>query len=292
VLSLGLSDGRHRVRCTDLPGVIELDISPSHGFSRADLVIGSRLRSVKSQLPGGADARLTLEASEPTVDLGSGLQTIGVRNELAHEVTIRIERTANRDDALTAARAWAMPKFRELFPGETLESGRLVAVGQLSFLVLRVVDHLGLIDRQGDAAALAATVKAFDRLQTIAEQHHGRLASASMELAIASFERPGDALAACLELWRALDDPTLVDSSVALHRGAAVATSIDDRMAYYGRTLARALELAHELQPRQLAISSAALGEDAAQLARAGVSPEIVAAPRLGAAAWCVRLER
>jgi serine/threonine protein kinase len=292
VLSLALSDGRHRVRCTELPGVIELDISPSHGFSRADLVIGSRLRSVQSQLPGGADARLTLEVSEPTVALGGGLQTLGLRNELPREVTLRIERTATRDDALTAARAWAMPKFRELFPGETLESGRLVAVGQLSFLVLRVVDHLALIERQGDAAALAATVQAFDRLQAMAEKHHGRLASSSMELAIASFERPGDALEACLGLWQALDDPALVDVAVALHRGAAVATSIDGRMAYYGRTLARVLELAHELPPRQLVISSAALGEDAARLSRAGVQPEVVPAPRLGAAAWCVRLER
>jgi hypothetical protein len=63
-----------------------------------------------------------------------------------------------------------------------------VAVGQLSFLVLRVVDHLGLIERLGDAAALAETVRAFDRLQVIAEEHHGRLASSSMDLAIAAFD--------------------------------------------------------------------------------------------------------
>jgi hypothetical protein len=71
-----------------------------------------------------------------------------------------------------------------------------------------------------------------------------------------------------------------------------VATSIDDRMAYYGRTVARALELAHELAPRQFALSSAALGDDLGPLARAGVTPEVVPAPRLGASAWCVRLAR
>jgi len=167
-----------------------------------------------------------------------------------------------------------------------------VAVGQLSFLVLRVVDHLGLIERQGDAAALADTIKAFDRLHTVTEQHHGRFASSSMEFAMASFERPGDALAACLALWRTLDDATLVETSVALHRGPAVATSIDDRMAYYGRTVARTLELAHELAPRQLALSSAALGDDLGPLARAGVTPELLPAPRLGPSAWCVRLAR
>ncbi|MEY4547048.1 MAG: Serine/threonine-protein kinase StkP [Pseudomonadota bacterium] len=289
VLSLALSDGRHRLRCTDLPGVIELDVSASHGFARADLAIGARLRNITAPPPGGGDTRLALEASEPVVQLSSGVQTLGLRNELAREVTVRIERTATRDDALTAARAWAMPKFRELFPGETLESGRLVAVGQLSFLVVRIVDHLGLIERQGDAAALAETVKIFDRLQAAADGHHGRIASSSMELAIASFERPGDALAGCRALWAALGDATLVNTSVALHRGPAVATSIDDRMTYYGRTLARALELAHELEAQTLTISSAAIGDE---LASVGSSGTVVPAPRLGASAWCVQLQR
>jgi serine/threonine protein kinase len=289
VLPLTLSDGRHRIRCTELPGVIELDISPGHAFSRADLVIGSRLRREGT---GGDDPRLTLAVSEPMVELGSGAQTLGLRNELARPVTVRIERTATRDDALTAARAWAMPKFRELFPGETLESGRLVAVGQLSFLILRIVDHLALIERQGDAAALAETVKAFDRLQTAAEKHQGRLTSSSMDLAIASFERPGDALEACLALWKTLDTADGLPTSLALHRGPAVATSIDDRMAYYGRTLARALELAGELPAQQLVLSSTALGEDITPLTRAGLTPQIAPAPRLGPSAWCVKVER
>jgi hypothetical protein len=252
--------------------------------------MGSRLRREGSD---GKDPRLTLAVSEPTVELGSGAQTLGLRNELSRPVTVRIERTATRDDALTAARAWAMPKFRELFPGETLESGRLVAVGQLSFLILRVIDHLALIERQGDAAALAETVKAFDRLQTAAERHHGRLTSSSMDLAIASFERPGDALEACLSLWKTLEAAgDALPTSLALHRGPAVATSIDDRMAYYGRTLARALELVHELSPHQLVLSSTALGDDVTPLTRAGLTTAIVPAPRLGPAAWCVKVER
>jgi hypothetical protein len=293
VLSLALADGRHRVRSTELPGVLALDVSSQHAFARADLVIGTRLRAASRAPAGNADPRLTLEASEPTIHIGSGVQTLGLRNELPHEVTIRVERSAEREDALSAARAWAMPKFRELFPGETLESGRLVALGQLSFLVLRVQDHLGLIERLGDAAALAETVRVFDRLQVIAEEHHGRLASSSMDLAIAAFERPGDGLAAGLEMWRALGDATLLGCSLGLHRGPAVATSIDDRMAYYGRTLARTLELTVGLPPRLCVVSSAALGEDAAQLgAQPDLTTRLLPAPRLGPAAWCLQLER
>ena len=102
-----------------------------------------------------------------------------------------------------------------------------------------------------------------------------------MDLAIASFERPGDALQACLDLWQST---TTTQNTLP--------TSIDDRMAYYGRTLARALELAHELAPHQLVLSSTALGEDLTPLTRAGLTPQIMPAPRLGPSAWCVRVDR
>jgi serine/threonine protein kinase len=290
VLSLALEDGRHRVRSPELPGVLELDVSSEHPFSRADLALGSRLSSVAPQ--GNADPRLALSVTESTVQLASGMQTLGLRNELQQELTVRIERTATRDDALTAARAWAMPKFRELFPGETLESGRLVAVGQQSFLVLRVLDHLGLIDQKGDAAALAETVRLFDRLQASAEKHHGRLASTGMDVSIAAFERAEDAIDGCRELLRALEDASLTDCAIALHRGPAVATSIDDRMAYYGLTLARALTLAQELGPRQAVISSAALADDPARLGSSDNRETAVRpAPVLGPAAWCLHLQ-
>ncbi len=293
VLALELSDGRHRIRSPELPGVVELEVAAEHSFARADLVIGARLRAVRSKPDDGEDARLLLERGEPVVELGSGQQTLGLRNELEHEVTLRVERTASRDDALTAARAWSIPKFRELFPGETLESGRLVAVGQVSFLVLRVGDYLSLIERRGDAVALTDTVRAFDELQSIAEKHQGRLSSSSMDTAIAAFERPEDALRAALALFDRLGDERYVPCSVALHRGPAVTTRIDHRMAYYGRTLVRALELAAAAEPGSLLASSAALAEDAAQIrAISGVNAAVRPAPQLGPAAWCVQLSR
>lgn len=290
-LALALADGRHRIRSPELPGVLELDVAAEHAFTRADLVIGSRLRAVRAGADDGEDARLALEVSE-SVQLGSGQQTLALRNELDREVTLRIERTASRGDALTAARAWSIPKFRELFPSETLESGRLVAVGQVSFLVLRVSDHLGLIDQRGDAVALAETLRAFDRLHAVAERHQGRLAASGLDTAIAAFERPEDACRAALALFEELGDERIVACSLALHRGPAVATRIDDRMAYYGRTLVRALELSLSAAPRRLLASGAALGGEATRFTRApGVSAAVHAAPMLGPAEWCVHVE-
>ncbi|HWO11533.1 MAG TPA: protein kinase [Polyangiaceae bacterium] len=291
VLALALSDGRHRIRSPELPGVLELDVAPEHAFVRADLVIGSRLRAVRGEASNGEDARLAPLVSE-SVQLGSGQQTLGLRNELDREITLRIERTAARSDALTAARAWSIPKFRELFPAETLESGRLVAVGQVSFLILRVLDHLSLIEKKGDAVALTETVRAFDRLQVVAERHQGRLAASNLDMALAAFERPEDACRAALALLEELSDDTLVACSLALHRGPAVATRIDDRMAYYGRTLVRALELSLASQPRHLLVSAAALGGEATHITRSpGIRAAVQPAPLLGPAEWCVLVE-
>ncbi len=290
VMNLQLAEGRHRVRSPQLPGLIELDVQSEHAFSRADLLVGERLTAVANDAEPGSDQRLLLRATEPCVQLASGRQVIAVRNELEHEVTLRVERTADRSDALTAARAWAMPKFRELFPGETLESGRLAAVGELSFLVLRVVDHLDLIAAQGDASALKATLRVLDHFQEAVERHHGNVTSVSMDVAVATFERGDDAVAAALRLW-----PRLVSASpkgaLALHRGSAVATTINQRLAYYGQTVARALQLGDHARGGELWLSSASLHDDVTRLAELTSAPPVVMpAPMLGAAAWCARL--
>ena len=291
VLALELTDGRHRIRSPQLPGVIELDVSARHAFARADLVVNSRLALVEAGRDGN-DPRIDLRAPDPSIGLCGGRQTIGVRNELEREVTLRVERLAGRDDALSAARAWAMPRFREWFPGETLESGRLVAVGQLSFLVLRVHDHLALIERRGDAVALAETLRVFDELHATAERNGGRLLGSSMDRVAAAFERQENAVSATIELMRALARPELLPTSLALHRGPAVATTIEARMEYYGKTLAEALDLAATAGPREVVISAAALGDGLQRLrAAAGAGVDVRPAPQLGAAEWCARVE-
>ncbi|HTV20962.1 MAG TPA: DUF5939 domain-containing protein, partial [Polyangiaceae bacterium] len=290
VLALELTDGRHRIRSPQLPGVIEVDVSARHGFARADLVVNGRLALANTGREGH-DPRLDLHAPDPSIGLCSGRQTLSLRNEIEREVTLRVERLAGRDDALTAARAWAMPRFREWFPGETLESGRLVAVGQLSFLVLRIHEHLTLIERRGDAVALAETLRVFDELHAVAERHDGRLLSSTMDRVVAAFERQENALSAAIELTRALAKPELLASGVGLHRGPAVATTIDSRMEYYGKTLAEALDLAALAGPREVLVSAAALGEGLERLRALGARLSMQPAPQLGAAEWCARLE-
>ena len=48
--------------------------------------------------------------------LRPGSQVLALKNEHDRELVARIERTAARDDALTAGRAATLSLFRELFP--------------------------------------------------------------------------------------------------------------------------------------------------------------------------------
>lgn len=287
VLALGLSDGRHRLRSPELPGVIELDVRAEHDFHRADLVVGNRLKLASDTPPQDEDGRLALRATQVSVQLSSGHQTVSLRNEFEREVTLRLERTSDRDDAFTAARAWAMPKFREWFPSETLQAGRLASVGELSFLVLRIVDHLALLDRQGDSLALSDTLGVVDRLQRAVERHHGQLASLTMDVAVATFERASDAMSAALELRDEVCTGNGIPCSLALHRGSAVATTIGDRMTYYGRAIVQAHEFSSTVAKGTLALSSVAIGNDLHRVSK--LEPRLMqAAPMLGAAAWAL----
>jgi len=83
----------------------------------------------------------------------------------------------------------------------------------------------------------------------------------------------------------------VVGCSLTLHRGLAVATPIDDRMAYYGQTLARTLELSSALGARELSVTSAALVDAANPFANdPGLTSTLRPEPLLGPAAWCLHI--
>jgi hypothetical protein len=91
---------------------------------------------------------------------------------------------------------------------------------------------------------------------------------------------------------RALARPAFLPSCLALHRGPAVATTIDARMEYYGKTLAEALDLAGSAGAREVVVSAAAIGDGLERLhAVAGARITMRPAPQLGVAEWCARVE-
>src|SRR5439155_10849665 len=98
-LDLTLPEGAYRLRGPQLPFSIDFRVERGAPTTRWDLNL--------SRGPA-AGLHRTLSASR---------QVLALTNDQPHEVLVRVERMAPRDDALTASRAATLALFRELFPG-------------------------------------------------------------------------------------------------------------------------------------------------------------------------------
>ncbi len=123
-------------------------------------------------------------------------------NGFDRELLVRVERTASRSDALTAARAASSALFRELFPGELLAPGQLATVSMVTFLVTALdpdqADALYLA--QGDAGAFGVIHEHFRRLGDAIRDGGGAVIKTQGDGVLASFGEVTAAVRTALEL--------------------------------------------------------------------------------------------
>jgi class 3 adenylate cyclase len=161
-------------------------------------------------------------------------------------VVVRIERTAPRSEAVTAARASAHALFRQLFPGEILTPGQLVSVSTTTFLVTRLLDSGDFYTALGDAKAFALMHEHFRILDDCIRKEGGALVKTVGEGVLAVFNDAVAAVRTALELWNALASSSNTSSlrlGVALHRGPAMVATLNDHLDYFGTTVNTAWQL-------------------------------------------------
>jgi class 3 adenylate cyclase len=234
VLPMALEPGQHRVRSPQLPTAVEFSVSPDAGARRLELRLGDAATT------GAATAEAT------TARLGTSGQLFVLTNALDRPLLVRIERMAQRGDALTAARASSMAAFRELFPGEVLAPGRLVSVTAIALLVADIARADALFRELGDARAFAMVLQHFHHVGDAIAAEGGAMIKTVGSGVVAAFERPAAAVRAALRLQAALaaDDRTAnVRLRVAVHRGSAMAATVNERLDYFGQNVALAMSL-------------------------------------------------
>src|SRR5207247_7535535 len=158
--------------------------------------------------------------------LGTGGQVLALTNDGDNEVLVRVERTASRADALTAARASSLALFRELFPGQALSPGQLISVTTLTFLVTDLVGATQLYRDLGDARVFSLIHEYFRLTQESVVNEGGALVKTVGEGVLAVFSDPAAAgrVAAGLRALLAKNKTTRkLGVCVAVHRGAALA---------------------------------------------------------------------
>jgi eukaryotic-like serine/threonine-protein kinase len=247
-LELALEEGAYRLRGPQLPAVDVRVQSGAAGVTRWEADLGHLTKASVVLRPGG--------------------QVLALLNPTAVELVARLERTADRDDALTAARAASLALFRELFPGEVLSAGRLVSVSNVTLLASEVVG-LGELSESDGFARLHDHLR---QLEALARENGGALVKASGDGGLAAFSGPAEAVRALLKLPAS-------GLRVALHRGPALAATINDTLDYFGVTVRRLHELLRRTVPGERLASQAVLDDPAAMaaLTEAGAASEVAA---------------
>ena len=134
--------------------------------------------------------------------LRSGGQILILTNPHSRELVIRVERTATRNDALTAAQAASMSLFRELFPGELLAPGQLATVSMVTLLVTALDPQQAdsLYNELGDARAFSVIHEHLQHLGDAIRAGGGAVVKTMGEGVLASFNEVEEAVRTAIDL--------------------------------------------------------------------------------------------
>jgi class 3 adenylate cyclase len=269
-LELALSEGAYRLRGPQLPFSIDIHIEPAALARRLDVSL--------THMPGPETPRA----------LRPGLQTLVLTNDHDQEVVVRVERTAARDDALTAARATTSALFRELFSEEVLSPEQLVRVATVALLITELDGAAGLYEQLGDAKAFRVLSEHFRILKERVRQEGGAVVKTVSEGIVAAFSPALAAVRVALDLPRLLAaDETTKDLKLRMgvHRGPAMMATVNDHLDYFGSMVHQALQLPRLGRPGDLVLSqeAAADPEVAALLQKNGRLAEVLDARLDGA---------
>jgi serine/threonine protein kinase/class 3 adenylate cyclase len=241
-LDLALAEGAYRLRGPQLPFVLDFRVQPGAMTTHWDLNLS--------------------RGPEPTLSrvLRTGRQLIALTNDHDQELVARVERTAPRDDALTAARASALGVFRELFPGEVLSPGQLVSMANVTLLVTDLEGADDLYQELGEARAFALLHEHFRLLEECIRQEGGALVKTLGEGLLASFNEPVAAVRAAVGLQALLLSQEATRGlrlRVGVHRGPAMAATLNDHLDYFGTTVKAALRLPQAARGGEVVLTAA-----------------------------------
>jgi serine/threonine protein kinase/class 3 adenylate cyclase len=268
-LDLGLTEGVYRLRGPQLPYALDLRVQTTAALTRWDLHL----------------ARGPEPAPPPA--LRTGRQKLILANDQDHELLVRVERTAPRADALTAARASALALFRELFPGEVLSPGQLISVASTTLLVTDL-DQADLLYQQlGDARTVGLLHGYFRLLDECVRREGGALVKTVGEGAMAAFTEPAAAVRAGLDLLAQVAREMAGQSGevdlgsrlrVGIHCGPVLAATINDHLDYYGATVRQTARLPGFIRGGEMILTQSVAGHPqvAAWLRTRGLAMEVL----------------
>jgi class 3 adenylate cyclase len=165
---------------------------------------------------------------------------------------------------LTGKRLLTTQTFRDLFRSEVIQASEGIGVKDITLLFTDLKGSTALYDRIGDLNAFALVQQHFERLQDVTVRHHGAIIKTIGDAVMAAFLNPKDAVAAALAMRaeiagfnRGQPSQQLV-LKIGVHKGAAIAVTLNERLDYFGQTVNIASRVQHLADADEIYVSESA----------------------------------
>lgn len=183
-------------------------------------------------------------------DYSGGTVTFEIENRTTERASIWLVAAPNDihpprlefDQYLSAKRVVTDPTFSELFGRETLAQSESIGVKDMTFLFTDLRDSTGLCDSVGDPRAFHLLRQYLGALSNVAARHSGVLMKAVGDTVMMAFGDPTDAVRTAMamigeteELGRVANRP--LELKIGIHRGHALAVTLNGRLDYFGQTV-------------------------------------------------------
>lgn len=239
---------------------LELTLEPGDFVVKSrQLAFNQRLRVTTNAAPNRAELRFGDNAERKfTPVLRQGKQLLTLANESENALLLRLERTINSKNVVTAAQAASLALFRELFPEQSLQTGQLVTTQQVTLLVTTLADVDTVYETHNDAEAFRVLSEWGERITAVVDNHNGAVIKQVGETVTASFDDSEHAVRAALAFAAALQESSTTSDlkiKTGVHRGETLATTVNRQLDYFGATMRLAEKLPKFIAASELALS-------------------------------------
>ncbi len=197
-------------------------------------------------------------SSNASRSLRPGKVRILLENDQEHEAVVRLERADGRSEAFTASHAASHPLFRELFPSEVLSPDQLVGVSHIAVVLAETADPKRLYREGRDGRVFRELLELRERVEHHAAVEGGTLVKLMGDGVLAVFTDNHAALKAALAIHRESSA-----ARVVAHAGAAMMTTIDNRLDYFGRLIFESQFFGANVAPGELLVSETLIVDEA-----------------------------
>jgi len=143
---------------------------------------------------------------------------------------------------LSGKRLLMTQTFRDNFRSEVIHAAEGITVRDVTILFTDLKGSTALYERIGDLNAYVQVQRHFEKLLDVTMRRNGAINKTIGDAVMAAFPTPVDAVQAALEMREAAEDLNRDRSQrdfilkIGIHRGAAIAVTLNDRLDYFGQT--------------------------------------------------------